>query len=331
MEVLDLACRLKAEVIDSDQPKRSTSFLIRAAYSLSKPLGLALLVWKGKRDLDLLYMGNEKIGILVATLFKLHRRRPRIVIANHYLSNPKKALLFRLLRLQSAVDALICLNGYQAAFVEKELGVASQKVYRIHYGACVDGAFFSPCINGARSNNYLLSVGRESRDYPTLFEALRSTEVQAKVVSSGLRDPQEYPDHIAFRAPEGVELFEHVSYIELKNLYAGCSFVVVPMRGVDYPAGITAVMEAMAMGKPVIATYSRGIEEFIKDGETGFWTEPGDTVKLRQKILLLWNNPDLSKEMGRRARESVKRRVDMDRFVEELESVIESVHADTPS
>jgi hypothetical protein len=39
-------------------------------------------------------------------------------------------------------------------------------------------------------------------------------------------------------------VFEDISYLKLRDLYGDCSFVVLPMHNVDYPAGITAIMEA---------------------------------------------------------------------------------------
>jgi glycosyltransferase involved in cell wall biosynthesis len=157
------------------------------------------------------------------------------------------------------------------------------------------------------------------------LEALRNSQILAKVVSSGIRESSEYRDNVANERLPNVERVDHIPFTLLRSLYGGCSFVVVPMRNVDYPAGMTTIMEAMAMGKTVIATYSRGIHEFIEDSVTGFWTEPGDPIALREKMLLLWNNPRLARQMGERARESVKRRVDMTRFVDELESILRQV------
>ena len=258
----------------------------------------------------------------MAALFKFVKRRPRIIIVNHYLSNPKKAFLFSRLHLQDSVDALICLNEYQANFLERELAVSPQKVLRVHYGGMVDGSFFLPGVNEGEKQQYLLSVGRESRDYATLFEAVRNSQIRLKVVASGISGSDKYLDKIPVGRLHNVQIFEHISYTELRNLYERCSFVVIPMHNVDYPAGLTAIMEAMAMGKAVIATYSRGIEEFIDDSVNGLWTEPGNPIALREKILFLWNNPQLAQQMGQQARESVKSRVDLTRFVGELESIL---------
>ncbi len=324
MEVFDLACKLKAEIIDSNLATQSSSFLVRLGCFFGIPLGLALLAWQRKKEFDLFYVGNEKVGILVAALFNFLKRRPRVVILNHYLSSPKKAYLFRKLRLEKAVDAVICLNEYQAAFLEGELAVSTRKIFRIHYGGMVDGSFFFPRENEQAKQRYILSVGRENRDYAIFFEALQNSDIPVKVVASGLGASCK-GDKIPDGKPHGVEIFEHISYAELRDLYGRCSFVVIPTRNVDYPAGVTAIMEAMAMGKPVIATYSRGIEEFIEDSITGFWTESGDAMALREKILFLWNNPEVAIRMGKQARESVKSRVDLTRFVEELESIIKRI------
>jgi glycosyltransferase involved in cell wall biosynthesis len=323
MDVLDLARRLKAEIMDYNAAAESASFLVRAGRFLGKPFAVALLAWQRRKDFDLFYFGSEAAGLLVAALFKFVNSRPRLVIGNHHLSQSKKAFLFRHLRLQNTIDAFVCLNEYQATFLEKKLAVSPPKVFRVHYGALVDGSFFRPEGEGVNGKaQYVLSVGRESRDYHTLFEALIRSNIPAKIVSSGMRDINEYSNDIASGMLHNVEKFDHISYAELRNLYNGCAFVVIPLHNVDYPAGITAVMEAMAMGKAVIATYSRGIHEFIDDAVTGFWVEPGNPRALQEKMLLLWNNPALAREIGIRARESAKRRVDLTRYLDEIVSIV---------
>jgi hypothetical protein len=177
MEIFDLACKLKAEILDYSVVSQSRSVLLRIGCFLGNPFGLALLAWQRKDDFDLFYVGNEKVGILVALFFKFVKRRPRIALLNHYLSNSKKAFLFTRMRLQDSVDALICLNEYQASFLERELEVSPQKIFRIHYGANVDGCFFSPRVKEGETQKYILSVGRENRDYETLLRVAHNSEI----------------------------------------------------------------------------------------------------------------------------------------------------------
>ncbi len=65
------------------------------------------------------------------------------------------------------------------------------------------------------------------------------------------------------------------------------------------------VLEAMAAGKPVIATKVGGTPELIKDGKTGFLVEPRNPEVLSQAIEKLAHSSDKGKEMGVKAREIV--------------------------
>lgn len=66
-----------------------------------------------------------------------------------------------------------------------------------------------------------------------------------------------------------------------------------------------AVLESMALGKPVIASAVGGLREAIQDGRNGYLVEPGDveTIALRWRELL--SSPELRQELGREARRTV--------------------------
>jgi glycosyltransferase involved in cell wall biosynthesis len=67
-----------------------------------------------------------------------------------------------------------------------------------------------------------------------------------------------------------------------------------------------SLMEAMALGKPVVATDVVGTQELVVNNETGFLVPLGDTDAMAEKIKYLAENPDIRKEMGRRGLERVK-------------------------
>ena len=62
------------------------------------------------------------------------------------------------------------------------------------------------------------------------------------------------------------------------------------------------VVEAMAAGKPVIASNVGGIPDLVKHGGTGILVPPADEDKLAQAILRLVNNPKEAGRMGELAR-----------------------------
>lgn len=74
----------------------------------------------------------------------------------------------------------------------------------------------------------------------------------------------------------------------------------------DEPFGIVAV-EAMAMGKPVIASAVGGLVDIVADGETGFAVPPGDAGALAECIAALLDDPDLRRRMGAAGRARAER------------------------
>ncbi|HEX9655858.1 MAG TPA: glycosyltransferase family 4 protein, partial [Bacteroidota bacterium] len=67
-----------------------------------------------------------------------------------------------------------------------------------------------------------------------------------------------------------------------------------------------ALVEAMAVGKPVVATAVSGTPEVVTDGETGFLVEPKNVDQLAERITRLIEDPSLRDRMGRAARIRVK-------------------------
>ena len=74
------------------------------------------------------------------------------------------------------------------------------------------------------------------------------------------------------------------------------------------------LQEAQLMEKPVVATNVGGIPELMQDKETGFLIKKGDSNDLFEKLLLILNNPDNSKEMGKKGREFVKNNFNLDKI-----------------
>jgi len=86
------------------------------------------------------------------------------------------------------------------------------------------------------------------------------------------------------------------------------------------PCGL-ATLEAMASGRPVVATASGGSPELVADGVEGFLVPPGDPVRLAARLDCLLDSPGLRREMGRRGRARVERDFGLALMAERTESV----------
>ena len=78
------------------------------------------------------------------------------------------------------------------------------------------------------------------------------------------------------------------------------------------------IAEAMANGKPVVATRVGGIPELVSDGESGYLVDRGDTEAMSARVIELLSNADLRQRMGAIARRIVENKFDMKTNVAQL-------------
>ena len=78
------------------------------------------------------------------------------------------------------------------------------------------------------------------------------------------------------------------------------------------------IAEAMASGKPVVATCVGGIPELVADGETGFLVARRNPRQMSDKILQLLRDPDLRRRMGERGKRFAKEKFEVKKNIAKL-------------
>jgi len=150
---------------------------------------------------------------------------------------------------------------------------------------------------------FLLFVGELSRDkgLPTLLRAYESLgRKRPPLLLVGRRRP-DTPTHL----PNGAEMCEEWPHDHVLAAFRRCLFAVLPSICLD--ACPTTVLEAMASGRPVVATTTGGIVDMVVDGETGLLVPPGDEYKLAEAIARLLNDTDLRIRLAAGAKKRVQR------------------------
>jgi len=99
---------------------------------------------------------------------------------------------------------------------------------------------------------------------------------------------------------------------------------VLPSRTEGLPI---TILEAMAAGKPVVATAVGGIPEVVRDGETGFLTPPGDPDRLAEAVIRLLEAPTLATAMGEAGRKRVESEFTLDGEARQTSTVYHQVLA----
>lgn len=208
------------------------------------------------------------------------------------------------------------------------------QIERIYNG--LDLTQFSP--NGTQPDEtpLILAVGRliEKKGFDDLIRAcalLRDRDVafRCDIVGSG-------SDEAALRAlidelglQDVVHLTGPMPREELIGRYPRASVFVAPcVIGTDGNRdGLpTVLIEAMALGVPVISTPVTGIPELVRDGETGRLVEPNDPVELSQAIASVLADPARARQMAAAGRALVEERFDLRRNVAQLRAQFERVN-----
>lgn len=288
------------------------------ARRLEKGLKLDLVeaVWATRQwaNHNLILSASEKIAIPLAALLKLSGRRiPHIVIA-HKLSSGGKRQLLDLWPLHQEFSRLICICQTQMDYALTQLQIPASQVHFIYN--TVDQRFFRPIK--AETEPYLLAVGQEQRDYMTLLRALAGTGLKLIVVASSPWSTSQ----IEIDKIGEVQVLSHIPYQELRSLYARARLVVVPLHEVDYAAGVSVLLEAMAMAKPVVISRTAGISDYVVPDETGVYAAPADADELRHRILDLWEQPTRLQRLGVNARQLVEEKINMDLYVEQVAQIV---------
>jgi glycosyltransferase involved in cell wall biosynthesis len=91
-----------------------------------------------------------------------------------------------------------------------------------------------------------------------------------------------------------------------------------------------AVIEAMACGRPVVATRDGGVPEIIDEGETGFLAEVGDCAAMARAIATLLRDRGQWERLSRNAAAAARRRFSLDAHVARIAEIYDEVLGDRP-
>lgn len=109
---------------------------------------------------------------------------------------------------------------------------------------------------------------------------------------------------------------------DIAELLAIIDILVLPSLFEGMPL---TLIEASAMGVPMIASRVDGSSDVVVEGETGFLVEAQNTGELRARLHTLITNPDLRRSMAKNAAQYAREKFDMKKQIVQLEDVYRSV------
>ncbi len=264
---------------------------------------------------DIIFTAGAFYSQLLFTIAKIIFRFKRPLWVMHdfsitgFLGNEStlRQKLFRFM--VSRAGGIVTVGTEEEQRLKKRFPHLAERIAYIPFG--VDIEWFTPC-EGEENGGVLAAGVDPDRDWDTLFKACEDLNVEV----------------VAATRPRGktvgLPLFVRRGFFTMRELldeYARASVVVVPLdtsAGINDAMGATALFEAMAVGKALVATSTHTMRSYITHGESGLLVKEGSVEEMRSAIKNLLDDNDLRNRLGRNARAYAEQNLDAEKLAEKL-------------
>ncbi len=265
------------------------------------------------------YAGNSDTSRLLALARRAKLFRHPLTAVCHRIPASRNE---RLLSAYRGYDHLISLSNYATDRLQ-ELGVAPERISTLLWGADLSFPGFNS-IDPPRPDAPVVSTGKSLRDIRTLIEALAKTSSPAVVYGQGAA-------LAGLDVPASTELVSTKRpYLEILGDFRSASVVAIPLQ-VTSPTsghtGLTELAEALACGKPVIATRTNYLDIDIEEIGCGWWVDKRDVGGWVERIEAALSDRDRLAEMGARGRAWAEKHADYMHFERGVQQMIATVAA----
>lgn len=219
----------------------------------------------------------------------------RLLMAN----KNKPVKLFLLKSLLKELDGVITLSLVQKKYLEEKLSFLRGKVFSVPIGVDID--FYKYTEKGRK--NYYLSVGRDnSRDYETIVDVAREMPDREFHFVCLPRNVEKIKD-----LPDNTKVFFNLSFPDLRRKLEEARALLLITHddsrfdGSGEASGVTVLVEAMAVGIPIIASHKNYIDEYVKNNEDALLVDLYSKEQIKKSILKL-DDSQIAHQLTKHAR-----------------------------
>jgi L-malate glycosyltransferase len=293
----------------------------RGFWDLGLDLRLLLLVRRLAPDIlhSFLFLSNLHAS-LIGTLLRV----PAVIVSQRS-SNAHNLSPFwcRVARFSQRLADRLVVNSQAQRAEELEAGFPAERIVVVPNGVALREAPPNRVALDLPAGPLVLSIGRleERKGQRYLVDAW--ARVHERCPSARLVLLGEGPTRRELEGQvRGLGLEPWVSFRGFQGSVAefldACTALAHPSLTEGMP---NVVLEAMASGKPVVASRVGGIPELLVDGESGLLVAPRDPAALASALIRLVDEPELAATLGRNARRRAQERFSIEAMVEATEAV----------
>jgi glycosyltransferase involved in cell wall biosynthesis len=280
------------------------------------PRAIVNLAWKLLRERPTILYTLTPVPNIWGRVFGRVAQVPVVSSFRNILAHQHEGLLWRL------SSRIVCNAQAIKDAIVPRFSIDPDRIAVVPNG--VDADYFSPDTSQESSEPTVISVGRlvEQKDPVTLVEGFRLTldrvpQARLKIVGNG---------HLRPRVEELVKSLDLQSHV---TLLPGTTDILPLLRGSwvfampsAWEGSSNALIEAMAVGLPVVGTRVGGIPDLVDHGVTGLMCESGDRETFAEHLSRVLADGALRRSMGRKGREKVLARHTIKTMVDGTQQVL---------
>ncbi len=199
------------------------------------------------------------------------------------------------------METIVAYSSYEIDVLRSMVGGDRTRYEFVPFG--VDTGYFSPRAMDPEVD--VVSVGADPhRDYRMLFEiAARRPELRVRVVTTAGVYESLGP------APPNVEIEVDIPFEAIRDRLAAARVVALPVRQNTYSGATTVLLQALALGKPVVVSRIAAIAKGygLEDGVTCRLVQPGDLAAFEAAVVELISDDAAAADLGRGGRAAAER------------------------
>ena len=191
------------------------------------------------------------------------RKRQKLIIMT-FIYKKKKGFVGRIYHRYMAfivkshyVDKFICFSKDECGYYSNLFNTPIERFKYVPLGIDYFKTDMCQCV----SDKYVFSTGRSNRDYDFLINSFLDSDYKLYIACGDLKQLDDKYNNIVI----DTKCYRN----DMLKKMAGCYCVIISVRDTKVSAGQLVAIQAMQLGKPVIATASDGLKDYVEDGVTG--------------------------------------------------------------
>lgn len=265
-----------------------------------------------KKEYDILY-GTHSLGLEIIILLKiLHLYNKPIVIWQHRKVHRSKNLLLNYFykKFYEVIDSLFFFTKIHIDESIQSGNITADKCNVVKWGP--DLKFYDKLKNDIiiDKNEQFISTGKENRDFQTLINAFSQNNTPLEIYLPEVNGDRHYvnelknlnqlTENVKIKVVDGI--IPHFLALRVASSFA----VTVCCTDQNYTVGLTTLVEALALGIPVIITRNKYLSIDVEYNKCGLAVDANDVEGWINAVNLLCTNREAAKIMGENGRKLVE-------------------------